>query len=204
MIIYLLPIIIIAIAVLSYILGKKNGITKEVIKTIQLPPVAIEETDLYGDETRHQFELRCHNALIQYLNESGFVYYRNENSFQVNLELEDGSTFLISIDSIYEFKCIEFKSRLSTTIIPDRKLSEVSEMINRLNARLVFNPFHLDYQDRHVNILTSYYVGNHSCITDYLSFYLTINYKAVKLRDCLKRVVVNNEEPALVALDFAS
>lgn len=204
MMLYVFPLLIILLGVISYLLGKKNGITREVIKTVQLPPVAIEETGLYVDETPHLFELRCHNALILYLNEHNFVYYKNVNTFQVNIDLEDGSTFLISIDSIFEFKCIEFRSRLSTTSIPDNKLYKVSELINRLNAKVMLNPYHLDYENRHVNILTSYFVGNHSCFAEYLSFYLTINYKALLARGSLKRVVVDDDEPALVALDFAN
>ncbi|TKB96182.1 hypothetical protein [Pedobacter cryotolerans] len=204
MMLYVFPLLIIALAIGSYILGKKNGMVKEVIKTIQLPPVAIEETNLYADETSYQFEIRCHNSIVEYLNEHRFVYYKYNNSFQVNIELEDGSTFLINIDCVHNLKCIEFRSKLTNTVVPHYKLGEVAELINRLNAKVMLNPYYLDYGNRTINIITSYFVGDHRCFKEYLSFYLTSNYKSLIARRSFQRVIIEDDEPALVALDFAN
>lgn len=201
--IVLYPILIIVAAVMLYILGKKNGTVKEVTNTIQLPPLAIEETNLYQDETEEQFILRCQNFITNYCNLNNLQFLVSDNIFQLDFEAEDGSSFNIVILPFYQpYRYISFGTRISLIMIADDKLYKVAELINRLNTGLFLNGLYLNYETRHVEYSTVYYIGDIKLIDGYLDFNLNMNFKAIALRNLVNRVALANEEPVLVALDF--
>lgn len=203
MILIVCSILILLAIIFAYILGKKSGIVKEITKTVQLPPLAIEETNLYQDETEEQFMLRVNNFLTNHFNQLNIEYSVSGDDFFLEHKAEDGSPIRFIIFPFFNpYKGISFRTRISLMMITDDKLDKVVELINRLNATMHSSNLYLDYLTRHVELTTIYYMGTETLKLEYLQHHIFLSCQAPSLRSLLNRVLLGNEEPVLVVLDI--
>lgn len=199
------PIILIVAVIMFYILGQKNGTVKE----IEIKQNVIDHTPLYYDEeNRDQFVLRCYNYILQRFNDAGYSYHvsTDESSFKLSFEEADGTVINYHVDIMYSEgkRVIMFYSRITDKTIPDHKLAEVSELVNRLNDTLLVNALVLNYEHRVIESKLIYIIGRHGIIDDYFTAYYNIMFYSSDFRSAFNRVVYRNENPALVALEWGN
>lgn len=201
------PIILIVAVIIFYILGKKNG-TKEVIKTVIDNQPANDEVNTYADETEEEYLLRCHNFIIDFLNKKDIKYHisTDHKSFKSTFEDNDGTIFNVNIDIFYSGgdKLILFHTRVNDRSVPDDKLSKVSELVNRLNDALLINTLCLNYEYRSIESTMFYKVGDLPLAEEYFRFHYSIVVRSRNNRAAFSRVIDDNEEPALIAIDYLS
>jgi|GEM_PF-2736825 len=201
--IYLYPILLIVSTVIFYILGKKNGTQKEVIKTVT--HYNNEPVNLYNDETEDQYYLRCHNFIAECLTKRDLRYHASNDYKSFVLELEDdGNSCTFNFEAYYNKgrSYIMFYTKILDRPVPDNKLAETSELINRLNNALILSTLQLDYQNRMVESILIYPVNGESLNQNYFDFYFKALLSSRSTGKAFNRVIYENAEPALVTIDF--
>lgn len=202
----LYPIILIVAVIIFYILGKHSTPVKEIIKTVEITKA--QEINIYEDEPEESYLLRCQNFIVTFLNDMNMPYMvaPDHSYYQVNAFGNHEYDNKIRIDLYYAggSKYIAFNTKLSSAFIPNDKLPKLSELINRINSELLFSGLSLDYETRTVNYKINYKVGHHEIIPDYFWFYLTGTNAAVSFIPLINRIIIDDEEPIVVALDYMS
>jgi len=198
----LYPIILIAAVIIFYILGKKSGTEKEVIKTVM--QYNNEPVSLYHDETEDQYYLRCHNFISDCLNKKELRYHASNDfkSFVISLEDDNGS-YGFNFEAYYNGgnSYIMFYTKIFAGV-PNNKLTETSELVNRLNNALILSSLQLDYENRTIESILIYPSGEQSLNEGYFDFYFTSLIASRNTILAFDRVIVDNAEPALVTVDF--
>lgn len=201
----LYPIILIVAVIIFYILGKKNGIDREAIKTVT--QYSNDPISMYHDETEDQYYLRCHNFISECLTKKELRYHASNDlkSFVVSFEDDNGGTYGLNFESYYnKGNCyIMFYTKIMDGV-PDNKLVETSELVNRLNNALILATLQLDYENRAVESMLIYPNGGKSLNYDYFDFYFTSLIASRSTRLAFDRVIKYNAEPALVTIDFTA
>jgi hypothetical protein len=201
----LYPVILILAVIVFYILGKYSTPAKEITKTVE---VVKTDLHLYDEETAESYELRCQNFIVSLIEEIGVPYTvaPDHSYYQVNLIGFEDYHNQITIWPYYADgdKYITFETRLTATTIPNDKLPLLAELINRLNSELMICGLSLDYSNRAILYKTQYKVGNHELVADYFWFNLKSVNNAARFIPYCNRIIQENEEPVLVALDFLS
>lgn len=202
----LYPIILIVAVIIFYILGKKSGREKEVIKTVT--QYNNEPVNLYHDETEDQYYLRCHNFISDCLTKKELRYHASNDfkSTVLTFEEEDGVVFNINLESFYDKgnRYIMFYTKINDNAVPNSKLTEVSELINRLNNALILSTLQFNYEYRAIESVLMYKIGNQALVPEYFAFYYSTLLKSRYTKRAFNRVIEGNEEPALVTIDFTA
>jgi len=197
------PIILISAVVLFYILGKRNGTEREVIKTVT--QYTGQPISNYNDETEEQYYLRCHNFISDCLTKKEVRYHSSNDykSFVVTFEDRDGSTYALNFEAYYNGgnSYIMFYTKILERV-PDNKLVETSELINRLNNALILATLQLDYEHRVIESILIYPNGGQSLNEDYFHFYLTSLVASRPTKLAFSKVIEEDAEPALVTIDY--
>jgi hypothetical protein len=200
----LYPILLIVAVIIFYILGKKSGTEREVIKTVTIS--ADEEVNIYDDENEEQYLLRCQNFIVSFFTKNNLGYLVSDDNSYYRLNFEDnktGSTY-VQVEPYYSNgnKYITCSTTVTPVAIEDHKLSKVAELLNRVNCALLFSGLALDYEDRHVTYKSTYKVGDQRLLDEYFAFHLRASSLANDFLPSINRVTVANEEPVMVALDY--
>jgi hypothetical protein len=202
----LYPIILIVAVIIFYILGKNSSPVEEVIKTVEITKA--QEVNIYADESEESYVLRCQNFIVSFLNDMNMPYLvaPDHRYYQLNVFGENDYDNQITIEPYFAggSKYIAYETRISSGIIPNDKLPQLSELINRVNSDLLYSGLSLDYENRTVNYKITYKVGNYEIIPDYFWFNLTAVNAAVTFIPFINRIIINDEEPVLVALAYLS
>jgi len=200
----LYPIVVIVIGIIFYVFAKKNDPENvEVPNEKEILPPALP----YKDENQQDFTWRCYNFIVDRFNRAGFRYHvSNNNSFLISYEREDGSLVNHNIDSVFNNgnSIILFYNRLTDRAVPDHKLADVAELVNRLNDYLFIGGIALNYEHRVVECKLVYLVAGHELSEHYFNSYYDLLYYSNNLRDMFKRVIEEDENPALVALEWSN
>ncbi|WP_139180227.1 hypothetical protein [Pedobacter rhizosphaerae] len=155
----------------------------------------------YHGETENEFTKRCYTFIKNWFDRNDLkVYSSNRESFRIGFEERDGTLVDYFIDSYFNKKVIVFQAPLYYDI-PDHKLVEVSEFINRLNSNLFIGSLYLNYEKRRVEARLVYHIGNKDLDDDSFEFYYN-TLTAVKARKSIDKIIQKNENPALVAIDW--
>jgi hypothetical protein len=201
----LYPIFLVVAVIVFYILGKKSTPMKEVVKTVEVERA--EEVLYYHEETEEGYLLRCQNTIVAFFNEVQVPYLvaPDYSYYQIKLAGHDEYQNEIRIEPYFAQgnKYITFDTQITSILIPNDKLSAVSELINRINFELLFCGLSLDYTNRALNYKITYKVGNQRIFPEYFWFNAKAVNSAVNFVPFLQRVI-DNEEPVLVALDYLS
>ncbi|TDG37561.1 hypothetical protein EZJ43_00250 [Pedobacter changchengzhani] len=195
------PILIALLLLLFYLFGRKKKETKEVAS----PEIPFSNTGInYAVETDLEFTDRCYNFLTEWFAQNNIVVYISPNRkvFRITFQYEDGFNTDYFVESCYapNKKVLIFCTNLSGQI-PDHKLSEISELINRMNEFLLVGCLYLNYEKRRVESQLLYYVGTADLNAEYLAF----NYGmmvGLEIRNAVHKIVEYNELPAIVAMDW--
>jgi len=202
----LYPIILIVAVIIFYILGKHSTPVKEVIKTVEITKA--QEINIYQDEPEQSYLLRCQNFIVSFLNDMNAPYLAapDDSYYQMNGFGENEYNNQLNIEPLFGggSKYIAFDTRISSGILPNDKLPQLSELINRVNSELLHSGLSLNYENRTINYKIIYKVGDHEIVPDYFWFNLTAVNAAVTFIPFINRVLINGEEPVLVALDYLS
>lgn len=157
----------------------------------------------YLHETMEDFYTRCRNHIVAYIYNNQYKFHTIDDSatqFMVPFDSDDGP-FRILI-TIGDIKVMSFTSRITFDAVPDNMLSAIAELTNRMNKRTVNFQLYLDYETRHVMICKSLPISHHEIDYGMFDWYFRCVLCAQKARAYLNRVSFNNENPALVALDY--
>lgn len=204
MTLYLYPILLLTAVIIFYILGKKSGTEKEVIKTLAIS--AEEEVNIYDDETEEQYLLRCQNFIVSFFtkNNLGYLVSDNNSFYRLNFEGNTTGSTYVQVEPYYSNgnKYIVCSTTVTPVPIEDQKLSKVAELLNRVNCILLFCGLALDYENRHVTYKSCYKVGDQGLIDEYFAFHLRATSLAIDFLPAINRVTMTNEEPIMVALDY--
>lgn len=194
------PIVIFLCIVIFYFFGgnKKTKNEDLNLKTMTTP------IKNFAVETEDEFNERCYIFLKEWLiqNEIAFYVSSDKTSFKIGYEDNDGLTVDHFLDTFYSpnKKIIMFHTEINQHI-PDNKLTDISEFVNRLNHKLLIGSLYLNYETRKIENRLVYYVGNSELDKEQLEF----NYGmllSLKIKHSLLKIIHNNENPALVALDW--
>jgi len=192
--------------IIFYILGRKYGTVQEVIKTVEIDKEAFVIT--YEDESEESYLIRCQNFIVSFLNDVNAPYMvaADDSYFQLDVSGYEDYNNQIRIEPYFGrgSKYISFETRITTGVIPNDKLPQLSELINRVNNDLMFSGLSLDYENRAINYRITYKVGDQSLISEYFWFNLNAVNASVTILPYINRVLINDEEPVLVALDYVS
>jgi hypothetical protein len=196
------PIILIVAVIIFYILGKKNGTEKEVIKTVTQYTGQLVSN--YTDETEEQYNLRCHNFISAYLTKEGLRYHASNDykSFVISFE-HDETTYVVNLEAYFNKSntYIMFYTKIIAGV-PDNKLVETSELVNRLNNALILSTLQLDYGNRTVESILIYPNVGQPLNEKYFHFYFTSLIASRQTLDAFNKVIEQDGEPALVTLDY--
>lgn len=202
----LYPIILIVAVIIFYILGKKNGAEKEIIKTVT--QYNNEPISLYHDETEDQFHLRCHNFITDWFTKNELRHHTSNDykSTVLTFEAEDGVVYNINIESYYNGgnRYIMLFTKINDNAVPSNKLTEVSELINRLNNALILSTLQFNYENRAIESILIYRIGNEPLLPEHFAFYYSSLVRSRQTKAAFNRIINNNEEPALVTIDYLS
>lgn len=196
------PIILIASVVLFYILGKKNGNEKKIIKTVT--KYTGQPISNYNDETEEAYYLRCHNFISDSLTKKELRYHASNDYKSFVISVDDGTeTYNLNFEAYYNRgnSYIMFYTKIFAGV-PDQKLAETSELVNRLNNALILATLQLDYESRAVESILIYPNGGESLNEAYFDFYFTSLVGSRSTAQAFDRVINEDAEPALVAIDF--
>jgi hypothetical protein len=200
------PIILVVSIIIFYILGRKSGARPETIKTVEVTKEAFVLT--YENETEESYLIRCQNFIVTFLNDINAPYLVAPDHSYYHVEVSGHQDYhnKIRIEPYFGggSKYIAFETCITTSLIPNDKLPQLSELINRVNNELMFSGLSLDYENRAINYRITYKVGDQSLIPEYFWFNLKAVNAAVMFHTYINRVLINNEEPVLVALDYLS
>ena len=165
-----------------------------------------DQTPSYDAETEEQFIIRCHRFIAEWLdNVARTPYYVSPDNqvFRLGYEHDDGtvSNYHIHIRYHEGLRFIEFSTRVSQEAIPDHKLADVAELVNRLNGTLLLHPFTLNYERRSVDLEIFYVIGDNAISPYLFDFYFRGMFRDT-YRMAFNRVIEHDEAPAIVALDW--
>lgn len=153
------------------------------------------------NETEEEFTKRCHKFIKDWFDLSGIkIYTADMQSFRIGFEESDGTLVDYFINSHFNRKVIVLQAPLYYDI-PDHKLVEVSEFVNRLNNNLFISSLYLNYEKRRIETRLVYHIGNNDLNSDSFEFYYSILTR-VTIRKSINKIILNNENPALVAIDW--
>jgi len=196
------PIILIVAVIIFYILGKKNGTEKEVIKTVTQYTGQLVSN--YADETEEQYYLRCHNFISAYLTKEALRHHASNDykSFVISFE-HDEITYVVNLEAYFNKgnTYIMFYTKIFAGV-PDNKLVETSELVNRLNNALILSTLQLDYGNRAVESILIYPNVGQSLNEEYFHFYFTSLIASRQTLYAFNKVIEQDAEPALVTLDY--
>ena len=196
------PIVLIVAVIIFYILGKKNGTEKEVIKTVT--QYTGQLVNNYADETEEQYYLRCHNFISECLTKKELRYHASNDykSFVISFEDDNGS-YGFNFEAYYNGgnSYIMFYTKIIAGV-PDNKLVEASELVNRLNNALILSTLQLDYGSRAVESILIYPNVGQPLNEDYFHFYFTSLIASRQTLHAFNKVIEQDAEPALVTLDY--
>lgn len=159
----------------------------------------------YVGESEEEFTVRCFDFVTKRFDRADFRYHvSNNNSFLISYEREDGTLVNHNIDCVFNRgnSIILFYNRLTDRAVPDYKLADVAELVNRLNDNLFVGGLVLNYEYRIVECKLVYMVAGHELSEYYFDSYYNMLYHYNALRGMIKRVIENDENPALVALEW--
>ncbi|EOR96741.1 hypothetical protein ADIARSV_0004 [Arcticibacter svalbardensis MN12-7] len=94
-----------------------------------------------------------------------------------------------------------FQTQINDRAISDNKIARVSELVNRLNAASFFSMLQFNYQNRIIKSVLVYRIGHQELISENFRFYYFKLLRSRIVKKAFMRVIDNDEEPALVALD---
>lgn len=200
------PILIAVLMIVFYIFFKRNNKIK---KPIQKKPVEEGPYDFLGypTEIEPQFSLRCYYFIVEWLNQNGIAFECTSDLklFAIKFDHPNGDSFNYYIESSFSEnkKIIMFYGDIITQTIPDNKLNDISEFVNRLNERLLIGSLYLDYENRTVTNGLVYYVGNTQLQTEKVGFYYGM-LLGVQINTSIKQIINSDDNPALVALDWSN
>lgn len=195
------PIFIIVAVIIYYIFNKKEP-----------APLQEEEPEPkrilcpFLKETKEQFILRCYNFARDFFAEREICYHHSSDlsSFVSSFEDKDNAMYNVSVEVFFSNgdKVIMFHTKIIDVAIPDDKLWEVGELINRLNEKLLVNTLNLSYEHRSIDSTVFYMVGDHPLIEDYFEFYYKTIVRSRNMKTAFIRIIQDHENPALVALEW--
>jgi hypothetical protein len=196
------PILLVLAAVLFYLLGKRNGTEREVIKTV----IESKPIELYEDETEEEFYIRSHNFIRETFKAKGIKIFTSDDYRSTSIGFSDPEEedFMINIEAFYKQgnSYLMLYTKINSTPIPDNKIAATSELVNRLNNALILSVLQMNYEHRAIEGIVIY----HPCGQAFDSRNFEYHYGALLNSrytiTAFKRVITNGEEPALVSLDY--
>lgn len=202
------PVFAILLAFVFYLLSRKK---KSGVKEQTSDILAEKQTDNirapFEEETEEEYTSRVYNYLVSKFNASAYHYHISEDrrSFRLGFGDDQGAIIDYHVESCYNGgkRLIMFYCRISDKVVPDNKLIEAAEMVNRLNDLLLMNALVLNYEFRIIEGKLIYLIGAHPIIDDYFHTYFNTMLYSSDFRNAFLRVIENNENPALVALEWA-
>lgn len=192
------PILIITMAIIFYLFGKKKK--KDVVIEKLIP----QELNDFSNESEEEFTERCFKFLNEWFKKNEILAYNSSDkkSFRIGFEEADGSFVDYFIETFFSAnkKIMMFHTKFAVQI-PDNKLNEISEFVNRMNHNLLVGALYLNYETRTVESRLVYYVGNSELDSEQLEF----NYGmllGVKIKSSILKIIEGHENPAIVAMDW--
>ena len=194
--IYPITLIVAVIIIYLYSYRKKSDGSQTDESNTQL-----EVSANHFNETEKEFTERCYSFIKDWFDRGGIkVYTADMQSFRIGFEESDGTLVDYFIDSHFTRKVIVFQAPLYYDI-PDHKLVEISEFVNRLNSSLFISSLYLNYEKRRIETRLIYHIGNNDLDNDSFEFYYS-TLTGVTIRKSIDKIILNNENPALVAMDW--
>ncbi|MDB5019624.1 MAG: hypothetical protein JWQ28_751 [Pedobacter sp.] len=159
----------------------------------------------FQDETEEHFYKRFEYHFESLLNDYCYDFYFHalSQSFMVRFPDYPGRFYIQPVFSFTQ-SYVQFHGVITMSSIPDNQLNQVSELINRLNGCRVLSSLYLDYEDRHIKFKSIFNMPKYNVENETILFHLDAALQCFELRPYLNRVVFHNEEPVLVALDYAN
>jgi hypothetical protein len=159
----------------------------------------------YQDETEEHFYRRFEYHFENLLNDFGYDFYLHtfSRSFMVRFPDYPGRFYIQPVFS-HAQSYVQFHGLITMASIPDNQLNQVSELINRLNCCRVLSSLFLDYEDRHIKFKSVFNMPKYNIENEAILFHIDAALQCFELRPYLNRVIFQNEEPVLVALDYAN
>ena len=203
----LYPVFIILGIILYYFLSKKKSAVPEntAAEHTQTPLDTWNEMIDQREERPDEFYARVQFHFECFLDDYGFEYYYHAHSRNFMVRFPDqGGQFSIQPVFSHTGSYVQFQGVITVTPAPDHNLSQVAELINRLNGCRVLSSIYLDYEDRHIKFRSIFNVPRYNMENEGILFHMDSALQCFELRPYLNRVVFHNEEPVLVALDYAN
>jgi len=204
----LYPILLTVAVIIIYIFGKKSSPNSEPIESYETYEEDRDDINFYDDETEESYLLRCQNSIVALFNQGQVPYLVDSDHRYYQIKLAGHDDFHNEIQIVPYFangkKYINLETVISSVIIPNDKLSAVSELINRINFEILFGGLSLDYSTRTLYFRITYKVGDQIILPQYFWFNVNLVNDAVTFVPYFERVIRNNEEPALVILDYVT
>jgi hypothetical protein len=148
-----------------------------------------------------RFEYHFESLLSNYSYD--FYFHAFSKSFMVRFPDYPGRFYIQPVFS-YTQSYVQFYGVITMASIPDNQLNQVSELINRLNGYRILSSLYLDYEDRHIKFKSIFNMPKYNIENDTVLFHMDAALQCFELRPYLNRVIFQNEEPVLVALDYAN
>lgn len=192
------PIILIVSIIIIYLYNQRE---QPAISKANITPIEEALRVNHRNETENEFTERTYKFIKDWFDQSGIkVYTADMQSFRIGFNESDGKLNEYFIDSYFNRKVIVFQAPLYHNV-PDHKLIEVSEFVNRLNSNLFISSIYLNYESRRVDTRLVYYIGNSDLDTDSFEFYFRM-LTGVAVKKSIDKIILNDENPALVAMDW--
>lgn len=159
----------------------------------------------FQEETEEHFYRRFEYHFDTLLNDYGynFYYHSISRSFMVRFPDYPGRFYIQPVFS-HAQSYVQFHGVITMGSIPDTQLNQIAELVNRLNACRVLSSLFLDYEDRHIKFKSTFNMPKYNIETETILFHMDAALQCFELRPYLNRVILNKEEPVLVALDYAN
>ena len=203
----LYPVFIILGIILYYFLSKKKVPAPE-NTSLEQAQTALDtwnEMNEFREERQDEFYARIRFHFECFLDDYDFEYYFHVHARSFIVRFPDYAG-QFSIEPVFSQtgSYVQFEGVITTTPAPDQNLNQVSELINRLNGCRVLSSIYLDYEDRHIKFRSVFHVPRYNIENEGILFHMDSALQCFELRPYLNRVVFHNEEPVLVALDYAN
>lgn len=159
----------------------------------------------FQEETEEHFYRRFEYHFESLLSDYGYNFYFQtlSRSFMVRFPDYPGRFYIQPVFSPSQ-SYVQFHGVITMTSIPDNQLNQISELINRLNACRILSSLFLDYEDRHIKFKSIFNMPKYNLETETVLFHMDTALQCFELRPYLNRVILHNEAPVLVALDYAN
>ena len=202
------PFFVILLTLIFYLLSRvrKFKVNKQA-SNIQAEKQIVSSGAPFDGETEGEYISRVYTYLVAKFSASGYRYHISDDqrSFRLSFGDQQGAIIDYHVECCYNGgkRLIMFYCRISDKAVPDNKLIEAAEMVNRLNDLLLMNALVLNYEFRIIEGKLIYLIGAHPIIDDYFHTYFETMLYSIDFRNAFLRVIENNENPALVALELA-